>query len=126
MNSKLSSSQHTGLIEMALDIDRVAVLKSSMTDSQISRVIWEYLVFRVYHKIQKFHILCCVFMDIPQKYFCPRVITLCNRLPRGCFPEHYNLNLFKAGFNSYLSLIASQISLPLLCSHQTNHSKNIQ
>lgn len=40
--------------------------------------------------------------------FLPRTVTLWNRLPRGSFPEHDNLNLFKSNVNHYLSFLSSQ------------------
>lgn len=38
--------------------------------------------------------------------FFPRTITLWNRLPRRCFPEPYNHNLFTSRINHYLSAIS--------------------
>lgn len=35
--------------------------------------------------------------------FFPRTTALWNRRPRGCFPDHYNLNLFSSRVDRYLS-----------------------
>lgn len=44
-----------------------------------------------------------------------------NRLPKGCFPDHYNHNPFKSRVNCYLSYIYS-LSLRLWSTHLTHIS----
>lgn len=42
--------------------------------------------------------------------FFTRTAALCKRLPWGCFPDHYNLNLFNSNVNRYLSYMYTQYS----------------
>lgn len=39
--------------------------------------------------------------------FFPRTVALFNGLPRGCFPDHWNLKIFMLGVNRYPSYISS-------------------
>lgn len=43
--------------------------------------------------------------------FFPRTTALRNRLPTGCFLDHYNFNLFKARVNNYLPPLCTQNGL---------------
>lgn len=43
-----------------------------------------------------------------------RTTGLCNQLPKGCFPDHYNLKPFKSRVNYYISHISPYV-YSLLC-----------
>lgn len=65
----------------------------------------------------------CHHIPLRRKFYCffLRTLTLGNRLPKRCFPDHYNLNPFKSRVNCYLSYIYS-LSLWLWSTHLTHIS----
>lgn len=73
--------------------------------------------------VQNNHAICTgeyyphsLFIPLVKRKFClddffPRTTTFWNRLPRGYFPDHNNLNLFKSQVNYYILSATSFITL---------------